>query len=64
LELFEQESDVGVRCSVPDQEQLAAVGGGHAHVEHLQGRPFLEDDSGHQPGRVAPQVLTQGRHEE
>ena len=63
IEFLQNKGDVGARLGVPDQEQFAAVGCRDAHIEHLDGGKFLEDDPRHQPGGVAAQLLAQGGHE-
>lgn len=57
VELGEQELDVAGRFGVADEEEFAAVGGGHGDFEHLHGGEFLEDGARHQAAGQAAQLL-------
>ena len=59
-ELLKQKSDFVIGLGAADEEQFAAVDGGHADVEQLDRSEFFEDGARHQSGGEFAQVLAEG----
>jgi len=55
----QQQRELAAGFGVAHEEQFAAVGGGHADIEHLQRGKFLEHGTRHQATAESSQFLPQ-----
>ena len=59
FELVEQQAQLGFGLGVAGEQQLAAVGGRHVHVDHLHGGELLQHAARRQPRRQGVQAPRQ-----
>ena len=60
LQLVEEQFEFGLRLGVAGQQQLAAIGGGQVHVDHLHGGELFEHAARRQPRRQRMQAAAKG----